>query len=509
MMHDTRRTPALFICLFLALIAPAQASSDDSFWERGTEMTDGWRWWHSLGPMYTDAAPWVYHPRHGWLWLALSDQAAVHAWSPDLGWLWLDLDAHPWLHSSERGWLYDAGTLPGGANHIYSQQLGARLQRQGTWLIPASETRLEALPLGPFSEPQPESTLNRPPNEEDWTALEALLPQIDGLNLATQQEAMQLQLDQVRHELETILEMNSLISVVQLDNSRYTEEGFRQLAAELGSAANRATLGLHKALTLLETFETRWGSLIERFYTVSHALDTMDQRLFRQRERLLGNQVEALRSLSEAVQAQIGDAHYRLSEWETPDVESWRISADTRAAIAEDADLSARAHRFLTENTLRLNRFEAAHTMLTGVGDAPGVSGQYAHLREQMDAATEVVNTLSALYWHVQSALEQGGPYRLGDGSGNSYGSVDTIAIGGLYRYSAHLAEIRDAFSALDENLGSIVPRPQPLLRLENLEHLQNEESLLQDTVGQIDSINHLLELPVPDPVLPYLNWIQ
>lgn len=252
-----------------------------------------------------------------------------------------------------------------------------------------------------------------------------------------------------------------------------------------------------------------WGPSIERVYTVGNALDTIDQRLFRQRERLLGNQLEALRELSTAVQAQIGDAHYSLDEWETPDVESWRIGESTTTAIAEDADLSVRAHRFLAQHTGGMERFEAAHAVLTGVGDEPGISDQYTQLREQMDAATEIVNTLSALYWNVQSVLEEGGPYRLRDGGGNSDGSVTVISVGGFYRYSAHLAEIRDAFSALDENLDSILPRPQPLLRLEKMEHLQNQEILMRDTLDQIDAINNLLDLPVPDPVSPWLNWLE
>ncbi|NBB78468.1 MAG: hypothetical protein GVY36_03365 [Verrucomicrobia bacterium] len=498
--------------LFLPL-APAQSAPADGFYHRGIEMKEGWRWWRSLGPMYAEAFPWVYHPRHGWLYLASPDRPvnrpAVHAWSPDLGWLWLDLDAYPWIQSAERGWLFETGPGRGGESRFYSRQLDNPLQRRGPYLIPDFATRIQALPLSRFSrsgEPLPESLLNAPPTAADWSALEALLAGLDGLDVDASREAMRDDLGRVHERLNAVLELSSLVWEARFFGSeRYprTEAGWRVLLADLAEATDTGTRGLHRALNRLEAFDARWGAWIERVYTVADGLDAMDGRLIRQRERLREGEVATLQTLNNRVTGQVNRVLHGFAESPISDFGSWRIDEATGGAFSTAAARNSRAERFLRENRERMEVFETAYAAVAGGDDFAGVADQYARLRERMDAATEVVNELSALYWEVLSALQQGGPYRL-DGPGRDSGSVTTVIGGGNRHfggpeYRERLSRIREAFTALDDRLGLISALPRPLLRLENIPRLGEDAALLNDVDGQIGAINTLLELPVPE----------
>jgi hypothetical protein len=119
-----------------------------------------------------------------------------------------------------------------------------------------------------------------------------------------------------------------------------------------------------------------------------------------------------------------------------------------------------------------------------------------------MDAASEVVNALSELYWEVETALAAGGPYRFRNGNGSTTGVISTI-VGGFYRplgpdYRARIRQIRDAFSELDALLGDLFVFTAPLLRIENRGRLEADVLLLAEIVNRIDEINELLALPVP-----------
>ena len=505
-MHSLR---VFFLGLMLVLLAPSPSQAEDGFLNQSIELTGDWHWWRSLGPMYVGNYPWVYHMEHGWLFLSPTERAQVYAWSPDLGWLWLNLDLYPWMHSSERGWMYHQEPEVGAESGFYSSQLNTTLLRVGSWMLPTFDTRLEALPVSRYSQSglaEPVPDLERAPSEADWATLEATLPQLDGLDLDATQEAMQAHLGQVQEHLASVLALSPLLSDAY-DRSDYprTEAGFRLLLSDLGAAAHAGTLGLHRSLTLLEQFDAQWGPWIERVYLVSDALDVMDQRLFHQREQLWENHVSPLRRLCDQVIDRIHGIRHSNADAIT-DFEPWQISVATQSALLADATQSQRAYNFLTEHHASMERFEAAHRVVVG-GESGGISGHYEQLREQMDDATEVVNALSALYWEVWTQLKQEGPYRITSGGwsgGGSYGLV-ALAVGGYDRtligeYSQRLSDINSLFSQLDDSLGAIYLHSQPLLRVENSEPLFNQASQLHNAARQVEAINALLALPVPEP---------
>lgn len=493
-------------------LLPARAAPADGFYHRGIEMSEGWRWWRSLGAMYAETFPWVYHTDHGWLYLAPSDQAAVYAWSPDLGWLWLGLDSYPWLHAQERGWLFFSGPGTGGEARFFSRQLDNPLQRRGGFMLPAINTQIEALPLSRYSrseEPLAETLLNRPPTESDWSGLEGLLPALDGFDVGGSGAAMAASLGSINADLDRVLELRPLLWDANR-SSIYprTEGGWRALLADLGAATDAGTKGLHQALIGLEQFDARWGDWIQKIYTVADGLDAMDQRLLRQRERLLDGEVAALRQLSERVDSAIsdilgGDANAAI----ITDFDPWRVDSEARQAIVAESERAARAARFLAEHDGRMAVFEAAFTILSGSVDQTGVADHYRYLRAKLDAASEVVNALSDLYWQVETALAAGGPYRFRNGGGSITGLIHTNGIGGFNvvgylrggpDYRARLGQIRDAFSELDELLGDLFVFTAPLLRTEHRGRLDADAVLLAGIVNRIDGINELLALPVP-----------
>ncbi len=507
-MSDLKWVRVVFFAVVLLGHLPVRSAPVEGFLHRGIEMGEGWRWWRALGAMHAEHFPWVYHSQHGWLYLAPSDHAAVHAWSPDLGWLWLDLDTYPWLHSAERGWLYYSGDGVEGEARFYSRMLGKAIQRRGSWMLPAPEVRLRALPLSRFShlpESLPDSLLNAPPEEADWLAAESLLPQLDGLDLAASRESMLAEIEEINIELEAVLALAPL-----LIDARYsweyprTEAGWRELLADLGAATDAGTLGLHGALIGLEAFDARWGPWIERVHTVADALDSLDQRLFRQRELLDANEIESLHELCMLVEDQIDNVLYGDADEVIVDFLPWRIDQAVHQAIARDGDQSARAARFLQENQMLMASFEQAFAIVAGSGDEAGVSLPYRNLRRKMEAATEVVNALSEMYWYVHARLEAGGPYRFPrvDGSGDS-SDVTTVVVGGFPlggpAYRERMRTIAAAYSDLDDLVSGFYQRPQPLLRLEHLSRLQADAALADAAVAQINAIHNLLSLPVPE----------
>lgn len=60
-----------------------------------------------FGSLWDDHFPWIYHLRHGWLYLASEDPGGTWVYDRSLGWMWMAPEAYPYFYVHGRGeWVY-------------------------------------------------------------------------------------------------------------------------------------------------------------------------------------------------------------------------------------------------------------------------------------------------------------------------------------------------------------------------------------------------------------------
>lgn len=83
--------------------------SDRSWYTGAFTLEDNWHylaWFENFKP---EGRNWIYHGRHGWLYVLAEDTSGMFLWDDALGrWLWTNRSIYPWLYAygPDRGWVF-------------------------------------------------------------------------------------------------------------------------------------------------------------------------------------------------------------------------------------------------------------------------------------------------------------------------------------------------------------------------------------------------------------------
>ena len=110
----------------------------DAPWYAGAdELSDGWRYFDWFKGFKPEGENWIYHGRHGWLYVLADDTSGMFLWDTALGrWLWTSETVYPWMYAygPEEGWVF---FFEGGSP-------GSRVFRRGSTgeLVPEADLAL-------------------------------------------------------------------------------------------------------------------------------------------------------------------------------------------------------------------------------------------------------------------------------------------------------------------------------------------------------------------------------
>lgn len=85
-------------------------SLDQSWYATAAETDNGWRfydWFKGFNPQ--EQSNWIYHGRHGWLFVIAEDTSRMFLWDAALGrWMFTNENVYPWMYAfgPDQGWVF-------------------------------------------------------------------------------------------------------------------------------------------------------------------------------------------------------------------------------------------------------------------------------------------------------------------------------------------------------------------------------------------------------------------
>ena len=95
---------------FLAALPYEPAEAETAWYSDASEIADGWRrfdWFKGFKPQ--PESDWIFHGRHGWLFVKAEDTSRMFLWDGALGrWMFTSASVYPWMYAygSNEGWVF-------------------------------------------------------------------------------------------------------------------------------------------------------------------------------------------------------------------------------------------------------------------------------------------------------------------------------------------------------------------------------------------------------------------
>lgn len=110
-------------------------SNPESWYAASSNLADGWRYFDWFKGFKPAGGQWIYHGRHGWLYVQAEDTSGIFLWDVALGrWMYTNATVYPWMYAygSDGGWVF---FFEGG-------RLGSRFFQRGDTGVVVSEDEL-------------------------------------------------------------------------------------------------------------------------------------------------------------------------------------------------------------------------------------------------------------------------------------------------------------------------------------------------------------------------------
>lgn len=81
----------------------------DPWYASASRLEDSWRWFDWFKAFKPTDSGWIYHARHGWLFVQAEDTGQMFFWDSALGrWMFTNASIYPWMYAfgDAGGWLW-------------------------------------------------------------------------------------------------------------------------------------------------------------------------------------------------------------------------------------------------------------------------------------------------------------------------------------------------------------------------------------------------------------------